>query len=688
MSFRKTLQTTCIAVAVAMVALTGSTASAISIGLGSDFLQTLPGGGEVDLTGLNPWGIGVVPMTGLAVGPGQTDTIIKRTTALPPGGTGTIDAEIVALSLRSVDPVLADFGTGFEAAHVYVNLNPAPVGPFNNKGVLEILGHDDSVPAGDANGTFSSAFNLNVNVFVRADDFTGAVGPIIVTDTLISSGAGWSHTPSPGHPAPWATGDFYPAPIVHEGPHPVTFPAVEEGQPGQDGFLPPLCDPGFPDHGYQIVEDAHARWQEDPNSMIIELQPGSVHCPAPKQDDRIERFIGDDPVRGVFEEELFPSSLTGQVRILTPDGIVVAENIPVSLQGPVTTRVYGKNTLGPPDLTIDPADPSSSTATWDTEMISMSLTGEIPAGVIPGTTGPVQVFIDESQEHASTGRTTLTALPSGQFAVDSFFDVFTELRVGDPAGNAWLPDQPARMVLGGKPRPGDTDLDGTIGNDDIGVAFGSFNINGPNDIVRDLNGNVVSPTQQTITDKRHSDGDTDGDRDVDNSDLGVIFGGFDEGTGGPVAVGLAGHTTDHATHADLIYDSTTGDVKLDATEAAGGVITNFVLKNGTSAFVAPGTATFPFASIFTTDATFEVSQTDGTASGFSGIHDLGSVFPTGMTLAGLQAFLTQASYVGTLGSGNPDLDLSVVPEPGGFALLGLGLVGLLGWGRRRRGSAA
>ena len=79
----------------------------------------------------------------------------------------------------------------------------------------------------------------------------------------------------------------------------------------------------------------------------------------------------------------------------------------------------------------------------------------------------------------------------------------------------------------------------------------------------------------------------------------------------PVSFALLGTST-----SDLLYNPSNGNVVMDASEASGATITNFVLKNapGGAGFVT-GVAIFPFTSIFTTDTVTEISQTDGTAVG-------------------------------------------------------------------------
>ena len=70
------------------------------------------------------------------------------------------------------------------------------------------------------------------------------------------------------------------------------------------------------------------------------------------------------------------------------------------------------------------------TGTFDTELLSLSLTG---------TTGLsfTSVLIRESPSRASLGQTKVTDLGGGNYQIDSFFDIFTELSLD--GGVSWIP---------------------------------------------------------------------------------------------------------------------------------------------------------------------------------------------------------------------------------------------------------
>jgi hypothetical protein len=80
--------------------------------------------------------------------------------------------------------------------------------------------------------------------------------------------------------------------------------------------------------------------------------------------------------------------------------------------------------------TIEPevlvrTDPAA-TGTWDTERVALSLSGSVPGF-------PLTLTLDPSQ--SSTGVTSIVPLGEGNdrgFRIDSFFDIFVELKLGTP----------------------------------------------------------------------------------------------------------------------------------------------------------------------------------------------------------------------------------------------------------------
>ncbi|RKY07964.1 MAG: hypothetical protein DRP66_05565 [Planctomycetota bacterium] len=107
---------------------------------------------------------------------------------------------------------------------------------------------------------------------------------------------------------------------------------------------------------------------------------------------------------------------------LTIDG----ETSNVTLTGPVTSRI------------VHPPDPCKGTGTFDTEIVSMSLTGEV---------GGIPIVIGRDAASGASGERTVTRLPSGDFAVDSFFDITYEITID---GQGPTPaDGPVRMEITG-----------------------------------------------------------------------------------------------------------------------------------------------------------------------------------------------------------------------------------------------
>ncbi len=88
--------------------------------------------------------------------------------------------------------------------------------------------------------------------------------------------------------------------------------------------------------------------------------------------------------------------------------------VAVTLTGPVQTIVRGKA--------------GSPTGTWAAEILSIAMSG---------MAGSTPVMVRESPTVASTGQISVADAGGGQFLVESFFDVFTE--VSTDGGSSWTP---------------------------------------------------------------------------------------------------------------------------------------------------------------------------------------------------------------------------------------------------------
>ncbi|MDD1713455.1 MAG: PEP-CTERM sorting domain-containing protein [Methanoregulaceae archaeon] len=135
-------------------------------------------------------------------------------------------------------------------------------------------------------------------------------------------------------------------------------------------------------------------------------------------DDPAHRPFTQDVIResmGTDEIEHFGSNFTA-----TEIGLGLG---PIVLNGPVSVRTTNRML--------------SDTGSFQTEILSMSLTGNTPFG---------PVMIRESPTRASGGRTDITDIGGGMYHIDSFFDVFTELSID--GGQTWVPsDTSTHMYL-------------------------------------------------------------------------------------------------------------------------------------------------------------------------------------------------------------------------------------------------
>lgn len=104
-------------------------------------------------------------------------------------------------------------------------------------------------------------------------------------------------------------------------------------------------------------------------------------------------------------------------------------------------------------FTNDPARSNADVQYFDTEMLAMDLSGALPA---PGNTGSQMRLA--APPHRHHGHVTILKIASppgggGDFQVDSFFDIFTEVSLD--GGGSWLSGPPASMgeSVSGVPEP-------------------------------------------------------------------------------------------------------------------------------------------------------------------------------------------------------------------------------------------
>ena len=160
--------------------------------------------------------------------------------------------------------------------------------------------------------------------------------------------------------------------------------------------------------------------------------PGEYISPDEYHEYSAAGIILDDPIHRPFTGGVIRENV-GDDEIETFDSVFTAVEIglglgPLSLTGPVQVR------------TTDRA--LSTTGTFATEIVSMSLSGNTPMGPI---------IIREDPYRASTGSTDITDIGGGLYHIDSFFDVFTEL--SNDGGNSWIAcDYSTRLFL--VPEPG------------------------------------------------------------------------------------------------------------------------------------------------------------------------------------------------------------------------------------------
>ncbi len=168
----------------------------------------------------------------------------------------------------------------------------------------------------------------------------------------------------------------------------------------------------YPDGVYRTPDQVHAQFNVPGLSIILSNIEHRAFGP-------VNSFPS-----GPNEIENFNSGMLGLVSV---NGSPFQ---PVNGSGPVTTEVFGKT--------------GNITGTFQTEMLSMNLSGVSPFGPL---------MIRESPTLPSLGQTSITDIGGGLYRIDSFFDVFTELSID--GGATWIPDSqgPARVYLTPTPEP-------------------------------------------------------------------------------------------------------------------------------------------------------------------------------------------------------------------------------------------
>ena len=230
--------------------LAGQSLFATDVSTGFDLFETAPGA-FFDATA---FGLGIIPMVGLPIGPWVTDTIIERdngfTCGVPPCLGNTVNIHMFALSLESAAPV--NIGGSF--FDVFADINdtagviplaalPQPDVLNPSTGTLTI----DELTAGG--GAFDSGLTVWADIIISPVGQGRNSGPAlsnsncaqVVTSggchfaapaiSLSSTGGTWQTTPPLGdlHSPTYPAGSFYITDMGnHTGPHPVTAALAPE----------------------------------------------------------------------------------------------------------------------------------------------------------------------------------------------------------------------------------------------------------------------------------------------------------------------------------------------------------------------------------------------------------------------------------------------------------------------------
>lgn len=159
---------------------------------------------------------------------------------------------------------------------------------------------------------------------------------------------------------------------------------------GTSPLLPPL------DGAYLSPAQVHAEYKGPALDIVLSNIKHSG----------FSNIISNNIAPNVFET--FDSTVSGNVSV---NG---GQSLPVTLTGLVNVTLFN---YAPGEL-----------GTFITEMTALNLAGPTPFG-------PIEIRVDPVTP--STGQTTIQNIGGGQFRIDSFFDVFTDLSLD--GGQTWIP---------------------------------------------------------------------------------------------------------------------------------------------------------------------------------------------------------------------------------------------------------
>ena len=195
----------------------------------------------------------------------------------------------------------------------------------------------------------------------------------------------------------------------------------------------------LPPAGVYLSTDIHAIYGGPALQFLLTLPE---HAPIAAQVDR--RSGGGTLGLGTPADEIetFGSTLTAMMDVTVNGNSITGGPQPISASGGFgSVQVLTQNKIG------------NVTGTFNTEMLQLNLSGNSPLGPF---------MIRESPTLQSTGQTSIQDIGGGQFQIDSFFDVFTELSID--GGASWMPSHDAANApysghvtlepIGGVPEPG------------------------------------------------------------------------------------------------------------------------------------------------------------------------------------------------------------------------------------------